>query len=92
MSNVGQLEPAYVPIEGLIIDPDIYGLLDGPGNVVHLPTNYGEIVQTNAITRGVAIVIEGGGGPEVLLDPFLKSHCQFPKYCSSQPTWSHLKL
>ena len=31
--NVGQLELAYVPIMGWIIDPDVQGFLDGPGNM-----------------------------------------------------------
>ena len=71
--NVSQLELASVPVEGLIVEPDVYSLLDGPGDVVHLPTYYGEIVQTDAITRGVTMVKDGGGDREIFLEPFPKS-------------------
>ena len=57
--NVGQLELAYVPIKGCIIDPDVHLLLDGPGDLVHLPTHYREIVHTDAMTRGATMVIDG---------------------------------
>ena len=35
---VGQLECASVPIEGWVIDPDVYGLLGGSCDV-YIPTN-----------------------------------------------------
>ena len=47
---VGQLELANIPFEGYIIDPGIHGLLDGPYNVVHLSTNYGEVFYTDMMT------------------------------------------
>ena len=55
---MGQLELASVPVKGWIIDPDVYGLLRGPSDDVCLLTNYGEVVHTVVITRGVAIVID----------------------------------
>ena len=48
--NVEQLELAHFPFKGWIIDPDFHGLLVGPGNTVHLPTHYGEIVYTEVVT------------------------------------------
>ena len=45
----GQLELANVPIEGWIIDPDVHGLFDGPCDVVHLSTHYGEVVHTDVM-------------------------------------------
>ena len=57
--NVGQLEHAYVSIKGWIIDPDVHGLLDGHGDLVYLSTHYGEIVHTDAMTRGVTMVLNG---------------------------------
>ena len=47
--NVGQLEFANFHVKGLIIDPDVHGLLDGPGGVVCLPASYGEIVHTDVM-------------------------------------------
>ena len=42
--DVGQLKPAQVPIEGWVIDPYEHGLLNGPGNAMHFPTQYGKTV------------------------------------------------
>ena len=42
---VRQLELANVPNEAWFIDPDVHCLLGGPFGVVHLPTNYGEVVM-----------------------------------------------
>ena len=50
--NVGQLELVYLPLKRWIIDPDVCGLLDGPGDALCLPTHYGEIVATDVMTRG----------------------------------------
>ena len=60
-SNVGQSELVYFPIKGLFIDPDVHGLLYGPGDIVCLPTHYGEIAHTDVMTRGFTMVIEWGG-------------------------------
>ena len=49
MPGVVQLELPYVTIKGWIIDPNVYGLLDGPGNTMWLPTYYGETVHTDAM-------------------------------------------
>ena len=57
--DVGQLELGYVPIEQWIIDPEVHDLLDGPGNTVHLPTHYGEIVHTDVMTLSVTLVKDG---------------------------------
>ena len=72
-----QLELAFVPIREWIIDPNVHGLLDGPGDDVCLPTHYVENVHTDAMTLGVTMVIEGEGGPEIILEPFLKGLHQF---------------
>ena len=48
--DVGQLELAYAPIKGWSIDPDVYGLLDDPGNALYIPTHYGETVHTDVMT------------------------------------------
>ena len=48
--DVGQLKLAYVPIKEWIIDPTVQGLLFSPGNNVHLPIHYGEIVHTDVMT------------------------------------------
>ena len=50
IQNAGYLELVYVPFKGWIIDPDVHGLLDSPGNTVCLPTHYREIVHTDVMT------------------------------------------
>ena len=76
--HVGQLEFANVPIEGWIIDPDVHGLLNGPCDVVCLPTYYGEVFHTRMMTCGVGMVIDGRMGPEIFPEPFLKGPCRSP--------------
>ena len=75
ITNVGQLELAYFPIKGWIIEHNVHGLLDGPGDIMHLSTYYGEIVHPDTVSRGVTMVIDGGRGPKMLLEPFPKSPC-----------------
>ena len=75
--NGRQLELAFVPIREWIIELDIHGLLDGHGDDVCLPTHYVENVHTDAMTLGVTMVIEGEGGLEIILEPFLKGPHQF---------------
>ena len=58
---MGQLKLAYVPVKEWIIDPDVHGLLDGPCDVVHLPTQNGNILHTDMMTRGVTVVTDGEG-------------------------------
>ena len=65
--HVGQLEIANVPVKGWIIDHDVYGLLYGSSDVVHLPTHCGKVVYTDVMTRDAAMVIDGGRGPEIFL-------------------------
>ena len=67
---MGQLEFTNVPIEGWIIDPDAHVLLNGPCNVVHLPTHYGEVVNPSVMTCGVSMVIDGGNRPKMFVAPF----------------------
>ena len=68
--------PMY-SIEGWVIDPDVHGLLDGPGNTVCLPTHYGEIVHTDSKTGGVTMGIDGVRGPEMFFESYPKSPFQF---------------
>ena len=44
---------------------------------MHLLSHNGEIVHTDVKTRGVAMVIDRAVGPEMFLEPFTKSPCQF---------------
>ena len=67
-----QLDLAYVSAKGWIIDVDLHGILYSPSDIVFLPTHYGEVVYPDVIARDVTMVIDGGRGPEVLLEPFLK--------------------
>ena len=67
---MGQLELANVLTEVWIIDHDVHGLADGPCDVEHLPTHYGEAVDPFVMTSGVGMVTDGTKSPEVFLEPF----------------------
>ena len=53
----GSLNLPIFPVKGWFIDPAVHGLLDGPSDVVHLPAKYGAIVNTDAMQRGITMVI-----------------------------------
>ena len=78
IQNARQLELVNVPTQGWIIDPDVYGLLDGPCNVVFLPTHNGEVVHLGVMTGSVGMVIDGGRGCDMFLEPFPKGSCRLP--------------
>ena len=80
---MGQLELTYVSVMGWIIDPDVYGLLDGHGDIACLPTHYGEIAHTNVMTRGVTMVINGKGTLRCFLNLSPKVLADSPMYYSS---------
>ena len=48
-SKCGVAVTCLCSYEGMVSDPDVHGLFDGPGNSVHLPTHNGEIVHTDAM-------------------------------------------
>ena len=79
MSGVGQVlgTTANALIEGWIIDPYVHGLLDDPYDVVCLSTHNGEGVQPGVMTHGVGMVIDGGRGPKMFLEPFPKGPYTF---------------
>ena len=58
VSNVGQLELAIVPVEGLIINPGVHGPLGGPSDVLWLCTHNGEVVFHGMMTCDIAMVID----------------------------------
>ena len=89
---VGQLELSSVPVKGWVIDPDVYGLLYGPCNVVCLPTHHGEVVHTDVMLRDVAMFIDRWRGPEVSLRLSPKVLVDSPVYSSLQSSLSHLFL
>ena len=49
-----------------VIDSDVHGLHYGPSNALGLPIHYGKIVKLNGMTCGVAMVIDWGGGPDMV--------------------------
>ena len=70
---VGQLELPNVPVEGWVIGPDVYGILDDP---CHIVSHNGEIVHPSIKTCDVVMVINGRRNhepsPNVLADsPYL---------------------
>ena len=90
--SVGQLRFPNVPVEGRIIDLDIHGLLDGPCNVVRLPTHNEEVFHPGRMTCGVSMVTNGGGGLRYFLSLFPKVLADSSMYFSSHPSLSHLYL
>ena len=75
---VGQLELAKVPYWWREHWPSCNGLLDGPCDVLDLPTHYREVVHTDVMNCGVDMVIDGWRSPEVFPEPFPVGPCRFP--------------
>ena len=42
------------------------------------PTHYGEVIHTDVKTRDISMVLGGGRGPEVFLEPFPINLVSFP--------------
>ena len=85
---VGQLKLPNVPIEELIIDPDVHSLIDGTCDAVHLPTHNGEVFLPGMMTCCVGMVI---GRERVLrysLSLSLKVLADSPIYSSSHSNLS----
>ena len=51
------------------IDYDVHVLLDGPGDALGLPSQYGEVIQSDEMTCSLGMVKDGAGGPEMLFIP-----------------------
>ena len=77
IQDVRRLELTNVRIEGRIIGPDIHDLLDGPFEVICLPTHYGEVVHTNVVSYNFNMVIDVAGGPKVFPKLFPKGPFRF---------------
>ena len=63
---VGQLVFTEANVEGWIIDMDTHVLLDGPGDVMCLPAYNGEAVHIDGVSCGLVVLVDEGGGSEVL--------------------------
>ena len=46
---------SYVLVEGWVIDSDIHGLLDGPGDAMLLPAYDGEAIHVGKMSHGLAM-------------------------------------
>ena len=68
----GRMVFANIPVQGWIIDPNVYSLFDCSHLVQVLPPNNFEIVDGNIVTTDVTMVIYGRGGFQMLLEPFPK--------------------
>ena len=62
-----QMVLAYIFIQGWTIDPYKHWSFYQPGEVLLLPTHYAKIFKWGSMTCGVAVVIYGGGGLQMLL-------------------------
>ena len=52
----------YVPVEGWVIDVDIHGLSDGPGDARCLPAYEGEAIHAGKMSCSLAMLVDGEGG------------------------------
>ena len=52
---------AYILVQGWIVDPNEYSFFNQPNEIMFLSPHYTEIIQCNAMTRVVAVLIYGGG-------------------------------
>ena len=84
-----KLEFANGPLKVWIIDPVVHGLLDGPSDVMCLPLHYGKNVHTDAMSRGVTMVIDGWKGPRDVLSAFTQMSLQTPLFISSHNLLDH---
>ena len=87
--HVEQLELANGLIKVLIIDPDVNALFMVVVIFVHLPTQYGVVVNTDMMTCDVAMAIDWGGA---LRHSLSLSLTDLPMYSSSQSILSQLYL
>ena len=67
-----QMVFAYVLIQGWTIDSYEHWFFYQPGEVLLLPTHYAEISKWGSMTWGVAVVMYGGGGLQMLFIPLSK--------------------
>ena len=65
-----QLVLAQVPVESGVLHADEHGFFDGPGMTVDLFMYYVELVWVHWMSFSGAVVVYGGGGFEVFLNPF----------------------
>ena len=59
---------------------------------VHLLTHYGETVHTNVMTWGITLVIDGGGDPDIFLEPFPQRPCWLTYVLFFKVIQAHLNL
>ena len=52
---------SYLPVEGWVINSDVHGLPDGPSGAMCLPGYDAEIVHTDTMSHGLAVMVDGGG-------------------------------
>ena len=67
---VQQLVLAPVSVESGVLHTDEHGLFDGPGMAVDFLVYYVELVWVHGMSYSGAVVLHGGGGFEVFLNPF----------------------
>ena len=61
-----------------VIDLNIHGLLDSPGDAICLPAYDGEAIHADKMSHGLAVLVDREGGSEVFFEPVLKGPSWFP--------------
>ena len=83
---------AYVFVKGWIIDPYIQCFFYCSTEVLVLPPNYIEIINSDLVTTDVTMVKDWGGCLLMFLNLSAKVLEDSPMYSSSQSTLPHLNL
>ena len=67
---VKKLVLSQVSVEGRVLDVDEHGLFDGPGMAVNFFVYYVELFWVHWMSCSGTVLVDGGGGLEMFLDPF----------------------
>ena len=71
---------------------DVHSLLDFPCDSLWLPINHGKTFRTDWVSCGVAMVVDVGWGPMMLLEPVPKVLLDPSIYSSGKCIFGHLNL
>ena len=89
---VWKLAFSYIPLEVWVIDLDVHGLLDGPSDDICLPAYNNETVNTDKMSNGLVVLVDGGGDSEMFFEPIPKGLSNFWIYSSSHSALVYLYL
>ena len=82
---MGWLIFAQIPVQGWVINPDEHCFLDGTGEALWFPANYGEVVKCDVVSFCLEVIEDGRGGLKMFLVSFTNISACFPYVFRLQP-------